>query len=404
MFELIDPVFRGFSILFRFFPIWGPIFLVVVFAKLWVRYVRLKTLAAKEYVLLEVRLPQEVHRSPRAMELFLHAFHNPGEVGDFIKKYWKGNIVPMASLEIMSNGGEIHFYLRIEPAYRLFIESQLYAQFPDAEIFEAEDYTMKIDYDENKYSMWGNEFGFTQPDPYPIATYVDYGMDKDPKEEQKIDPMTPLLEYLGSIQKGAQVWIQFVIRHHQKVSSGPAWKFWEETNKWKDDAKKEIEKIKKEGTVEGDDDSPDRIALTPGQRNAIEAIERAQNKSAFDVGMRGIYIGEQDVFKKPQIGAMINSFKQFGSNGFNGLKPSVVNGYTYPWQDPWGKREARNKRDMFDAYRRRGFFFPPHVSGTMVMNTEELATIYHFPGAVAKTATLPRIDSRKAEPPTNLPV
>ena len=403
MFELLDPVFRGIGIFIRAFPLWGPVFFAIVFAKLWLRYIRYRTLAKKEYVLLEVRLPREVHRSPRAMELFLHAFHNPGEVGNPLAKYWKGNIVPMASLEIMSNGGEIHFYMRIEPGFRLFIESQLYAQFPDAEIVEAEDYTMQMSYDEDKYSMWSNDFALTAPDPYPIATYVDYGLDRDPKEEQKIDPMTPLLEYMGSLQKGAQVWIQIVIRHHQKTASGPWWKPWEESDKWKDGAKAEIEKIKKDGTVGADDENRGQLALTPGQRGAVEAIERAQGKPAFDVGMRGVYIAEQDVFQGTQIGAMINSFKQFGSDGYNGFKPTNMNGYTYPWQDPWGWREARNKRNNFDAYRRRSFFHPPHVHKTMVLNAEELATVYHFPGATAQTATLPRVESRKSEAPSNLP-
>jgi hypothetical protein len=37
------------------------------------------------------------------------------------------------------------------------------------------------------------------------------------------------------------------------------------------------------------------------------------------------------------------------------------------------------------------------------MNLEEIATIYHFPGAVAGTPTLPRIDSNKGVAPVNLP-
>jgi hypothetical protein len=38
------------------------------------------------------------------------------------------------------------------------------------------------------------------------------------------------------------------------------------------------------------------------------------------------------------------------------------------------------------------------------MTTEELATIYHFPGDVSKTPTLSRITAKKAEPPANLPI
>jgi len=45
-----------------------------------------------------------------------------------------------------------------------------------------------------------------------------------------------------------------------------------------------------------------------------------------------------------------------------------------------------------------------HKSGPFIMNTEELATIYHFPGEVSKTPSLSRISAKKAEPPTNLPI
>ncbi len=38
------------------------------------------------------------------------------------------------------------------------------------------------------------------------------------------------------------------------------------------------------------------------------------------------------------------------------------------------------------------------------MTVEELATIFHFPGKVATTPTLGRIPSKRAEPPSNLPI
>ncbi|KKP85697.1 MAG: hypothetical protein UR88_C0010G0019 [Candidatus Nomurabacteria bacterium GW2011_GWA1_35_8] len=41
---------------------------------------------------------------------------------------------------------------------------------------------------------------------------------------------------------------------------------------------------------------------------------------------------------------------------------------------------------------------------TNVMNTEELATLWHFPGQILKVPTLERIESKEASPPTNLPI
>ena len=68
--------------------------------------------------------------------------------------------------------------------------------------------------------MWGCEFKLTKADPYPIKTYVDYrlhegGLLENPKEH-KIDPITPTLEYMGSIGDGEQVWLQILIRVNRK--------------------------------------------------------------------------------------------------------------------------------------------------------------------------------------------
>jgi hypothetical protein len=40
----------------------------------------------------------------------------------------------------------------------------------------------------------------------------------------------------------------------------------------------------------------------------------------------------------------------------------------------------------------------------MVLNAEELATMYHFPGSVASTPGIERVASKKAEAPINLPL
>jgi hypothetical protein len=46
----------------------------------------------------------------------------------------------------------------------------------------------------------------------------------------------------------------------------------------------------------------------------------------------------------------------------------------------------------------------PYQRTPFVLNTEELATIYHFPGRVAETPTFGRIEAKKGEPPSNLPI
>ena len=41
---------------------------------------------------------------------------------------------------------------------------------------------------------------------------------------------------------------------------------------------------------------------------------------------------------------------------------------------------------------------------TFVLNVEEIATLWHFPGQILKIPTLERVESKEASPPTNLPI
>jgi len=41
---------------------------------------------------------------------------------------------------------------------------------------------------------------------------------------------------------------------------------------------------------------------------------------------------------------------------------------------------------------------------TFVLNVEEIASLWHFPGQILKVPTLERVESKEASPPTNLPV
>lgn len=422
MFDSIqNALLQGADIAFSFAPLWVPFLLLFGAWRMWLTYLQLRTIAKQDWIMLEVRLPKDIYRSPLGMELVLNAIHYKGLVGDFVKRLWKGNLTPWTSLEVASFEGDIHFFIRIEKGQKRLIESQIYAQYPDAEVTEVDtDYTDLITYDEDKYSMWAGEFVLTKKDPYPIKTYVDFGLADNPKEEEKIDPITPMMEWLGSLGKGEQAWIQIVVRYHldNRRKKGEKWfKFkdgklkWEggwfaRESSWKEDAKKEIEEIKEKATVEAKDGSgPPRLELTPGQKDTIAALERSVEKPGFDVGIRGIYIAEQDAFVPVNIGGLIGSFKSYGSGGLNGFKPGDhKTGFTYPWQDPFGRREAKQKHRMFDAYKRRSFFHPPYRRKPFVLNSEELATIYHFPGRVATTPTFKRIESRKSEPPTNLPI
>ncbi len=341
------------------------------------------------------------------MELALNVFAQTYE-GNKWTRFTKGIVRSWFSLELVSLGGRIHFYVRAPKFFKNLIESHFYSQYPGIEISEAEDYVYNIPAygtPESDHKMWGIEFAFSQEDAYPIKTYIDYGLDKDPKEEFKVDPMTPMLEYLGALTPSEQVWIQIPLISTRKRFKKPG--AWFEKQDWKGEAKALIDKLMKREQFKagGENAIPlGALALSPGERGAVEAVERSMDKITFDCGFRAIYIAKKDQFKDANIVGLMSSVKQFNSANLNGFKPGVTTGVSEQWYDFRGIRVEKMKREIFSHYRSRSYFYPPYIGKPMIMNTEELATIFHFPGQVATTPTLAKIESKRGEPPIDLPM
>ena len=337
-----------------------------------------------------------------AMETAMNVFFNTGGEGNFRDKYWKGGVRPWFSLEITSLEGQVKFFIWTWKDSIKAIQNQLYAQYPNIEIVEVPDYALTFLYDKDKADIFGGEMALNKADAYPIKTYIDYGLDRDPKEEYKTDPITPIIEYMGSLGKGEQAWIQILIRAHKKEDKKKG-KWFEKTDHWQDGVKEEIKKIIEGRKIKGSEESG-QINLTPVEKDIITALERSVTKPGFDTGIRFIYLAETDFFSKANKGALGGVFAQFNANHLNGFKSVNKTEFDFKYQDPFGWRLAKKKREMFESYRLRSYFHPPHKRKHFVLNAEELATIYHFPGGVAQTPTFGRIESRKAEPPMNLPV
>jgi hypothetical protein len=386
-------------------PVWISLFLIIKWFKEWIEYKQREWINLQGSALLEIKISREMVKSPLAMEIFLNTIYASG-VGTLADVYLKGRVRPWFSLELVSKGGEVHFYIWCLKASKGRVESQLYAQFPNIEVHEVPDYTLGVHRDPEKLSIgWFGQYALTKADAYPIKTYIDYGLDKTEEEEYKNDPIVPILEYLGSLKRGENAWFQILIQAHAKEGL----KYGRVLVKpdWKTGVEKEIKEIVKKATPKSEkgDAAP---RLSTGQTDVIKAIERASSKPAFDTMIRATYFAEKDAFNANNIGGLIGSFAQFGSGSLNGFKPDFNAGYDYSWQDFKGKKKAKNEENLLEAYKRRSFFNPPFKNfhgKPFILTTEELATIFHFPSSiVAATPTLVRIPSKKAEAPSNLPV
>lgn len=411
--QFSDPLFlKVFSIISKVIAYLLPVGLVAMGWNFWVRHRNAEWIAELEWVLLEIKVPKDIFKTPRAMEVALgNALTQTGGISTRYKKYWQGRVLFWFSLEIVSVEGEIRFLIRTPKNFQNIIQSQIYAQYPQAEIFEVPDYTLPVlnSMTHEEWGMWGCEQHLKKPDAYPIKTYTDYGLDKATtkieEEAGLIDPITSQIEWMGTMGKGEHFWMQILVRSTKDSYKDPH-SFFGKKIDWKDKAKKEVEKIKSK--YEGGADAVEKLGkalkMTKIEQETITAIERSLDKPAFDVGIRTLYLAKKENFKGEHIAGLIGFMRPYSSNNLNGFKIGHETDFDNPWEDISGDKTLFKKRHMLHAYVDRGYFYPPHKGHYYVLTAEELATIYHFPGRVSTTPTFKRIESKKSEPPVNLPV
>ncbi len=364
-------------------------------------YARRKFIASQKKVLLEIILPPEMDKGPKAMESFFSAIHiSPGE-STFIDVYFKGSTRPWWSFELVSIEGDLHFYIWTWAKFKDLIITQLKANYPDIKIIEVEDYLNGVVPDLDKVEIWGTDYKFVNDDVYPIKSYIDWGLDKiedKHKLERIVDPLDTVFEKFASLGEGETAVLHIMIQATKNKN-------------WKKDVEKEIDKIYESRATEYPDfTDPEKMVkglaqLRPQDYDLVNTLRHSMEKDAFDVAMRSVYIARKDKFNPQRIGVNhVHLYRAFEVPHLN-YPIGIANwlaGYDYPWQDPKQKERTSKKKKIIDALRRRQYFHTPYnltvKTPPMIMTTEELATIYHFP-----IGKLKRIKKAQANPPDNLP-
>jgi len=419
------------SLLWAFFVAWWWLIIPAIlyfparfFHLWWIRWeIWYKEL---DWIVLELVPPAEVLKPYLAMEDIINALWPVYDGANWRERWCEGEMLcgPFwLSFEIVSIGGQIHFYMRILKDQKKFVESIFQTHYPEVEIFQVDDYTQNVPQDipNGTFDLYGEYLSTMKENSYPIKTYKYFEIrPEEIEQEKKLDPFANLMEAMAKLKEGEQLWFQIVLT---PITNNDI--------PWVDEGKALADKIARRPEASGrksvigellkfvfydkkpygeeekaESLIPPEMKLTPGEKEKLAAIENKIGQLGFKTYMRTVYIYTKDAFVSPNKRIPRAYVIHFSTGNLNAMKD-------------WGKektkihyffRERRlytRKRKMFDLYVRRLPPLFPQMSGpgNMILNAEEIASIFHFPNrAIDLPAGVPRILAKKATPPSNLPI
>jgi hypothetical protein len=357
-----------------------------------------------EHIILSVKIPKNNEKGPIAAEMMFAALHGILQPKSTRKK--GETVQEHLSFEIVSTINAIEFYIWTPKHLKDFVEGQVYAQYPTAEISIVSDYSTDIDIDDDNVddAVAGTELSLIKDDIYPIKTFQNFD----------VDPLAGITGMLSKLEdKNEQVWIQVLAmpvdddwRHHGlghiagKKNGGAKSKTFsqilldavmsplyaipkiiaetitpltpEQKKKIEDREKKEKEKKEKEG-----------VKLSHAEETELSAIEEKSNKLGYKVKIRILYLAKTQENANSRLQSAVGAFKQFNTTNLNGFQGGPI----YVGQN------------LLDAYRARLFNDKGYT-----LNIEELASLYHLPNVTVETPNIAWTSSKKGEPPANLPI
>ncbi|MFA5084510.1 MAG: DUF87 domain-containing protein, partial [Candidatus Paceibacterota bacterium] len=296
-------------------------------------------------------------------------------------KSWLFGRTDSFSLEIICRNGLISFYVGVPRFMRDYMEQQILAQYPEANLTEVEDY--------NIFSPTGTVLAgylrFTRSYIFPIKTY----------RTLNSDPLNALTNSLSKVLKTDGIAIQIIARSAKKS--------------WHAKGSKVAREIQKGKTVNEaiaatggfslvkminffNTKTPEQVqkeqmkqprALSPMEQELVKGLEEKTSRAGLDCNVRVVVSAENKAAALAYLNSVLDSFSQFNfyqyGNSFKLVKESanrLANDFIY-----------RN----YKKYQR------------VLLNTEELASIYHLPTPFLETPNIKWLLAKKSAPPTNLP-
>ena len=297
------------------------------------------------FKLLEVRVPRDNEIKIDAAEQMFAQLHTIHESG--MKHFWKTQ--EHFSFEIVALKEDIRFCVSCSHELQDLLEKQIYGAYPMAEITEVDEY--------NIFSETGKvAFGALKlkgPNYSPIKLFKDL----------PTDPLSALTAALAKMGEGEGAAIQLVL--------SPA------SAKWQHRGGQYLAQTKK-----GESD-PEKAKFMADQRT-YEALDSKISKPGFNVSIRIVVSSTSQQLAKMHLKNIMGAFAQFTS-GYNGLVKAKIRlksffmiDFIYRYQPVWERKQS-------------------------VLNSEELATVFHFPNKMVETPHIRWLNAKRAPAPAEIP-
>ncbi|MEK7464624.1 MAG: hypothetical protein AAB617_02510 [Patescibacteria group bacterium] len=372
-----------------------------------------------KYVLLELKVPRELKKTPKAMEQVLASLSALRNAPYSLEaKYLNGEVTRSFGFEIVSREGEIHFYVRVRDSQRNAVEAAFFSQYPNLDIVEVDDYAEKLpktlgELYEQGLDIGGTELILSKEGAYPIRTYPAF---EDVEEDRYIDPISSLIEVLSKAKRDDLIVVQ--------ILAAPAGGGWGEKF---EDLLAELQEPLTKIVVNDDEEGTTRempIGRSPGQVDLLEAVETNLSKPAFNTLIRLVGVGPKGSLDwRGLLSGIMGSFNQFNLLNMNSFDQNwVTSTSTSPWAWPHvfvNKRTEYRKHRMLTNFLNRevpletdvgklitSFVFNSNFNPKrFLLNTEGLATIFHPPTTFVLTAPhLSHVESRRTGPPAGMQI
>lgn len=301
---------------------------------------------ALEMAHLEIKLPRDNEIKIDAAEQMFASFASLKTAkGRF--KFFK--VPDSITFEIVAKPQDIRMYVSVPKKLLDMVEKQIHGSYPDAQIEQVEEYNI-FDNPDGKVAF--TALKLDEAEYKPIKTYTDL----------PVDPLSSFASTLGKMQEGEAAAIQIIIT--------PA------DSTWKSSGRAHISSTKK------NEADPETAKYSVDQKE-LEAIDQKMTKAAFQTIIRIVTVSSTEESADAHLSNIVSAFTQF--SGYNSFTKDNMR---------WTKGFF-----MVDFIYRH---LPLWGSGS-VLNTEELATIFHFPNKSVDSPSFNWMKSRLAPAPANVP-